>query len=62
MKPFAATNEPGTCLWCGGKCREAFNGWPHFCTLSCAAEFGKVQAQAGKRLQPVQRVEPKVAP
>jgi len=62
MKPFAATNEPNTCYWCGQRTREALWGFPHFDSLACAANFGKLMAESGKKLQPAPRVQPKVAP
>lgn len=65
-QPFGATNQPGTCRWCGRKLRpypyraEAWAngrtlgdyGDGHFCGLRCGYEFGRVMADHGRILKP----------
>lgn len=64
----AATNAPGTCLWCGTKLRAyrwreqdgavergmQLGGYGDnaFCTVRCAACFGLSLAKLGRRLTP----------
>jgi hypothetical protein len=61
-RPFAATNEPNTCKWCGWKLRRrkyqpedepaqfGDYGDGHFCGLRCAYQFATVLANGGRRL------------
>lgn len=63
-RPFGATNEPGTCLWCGRKLQaEPYQrggrggyGDGFFCGLRCAYQFGERMAQLGRRLASVVEV------
>jgi hypothetical protein len=57
-RPYHATNEPGTCLWCGHKLRQKKGhekpgdyGDGHFCGLRCAYQFGVAMADPGRRLR-----------
>lgn len=55
-----ASNEAGTCLWCGDKLRKGRNkrgglgdyGDGYFCGLRCGYSFGKAFAGFGRRLNP----------
>lgn len=54
--PFGATNQPGTCLWCGRKVRKRDGRFPHsefFDTGSCGENFGIRLAELGHRFKPV---------
>lgn len=54
-RKFAATNEPGTCRWCGRKLRAARFAWfgngrgdygdGYFCGLRCGYLFGRALAR-----------------
>jgi hypothetical protein len=60
MKPFHATNNPGTCLWCGHILRPdqyrrghvGYEGNDHFCTLRCGFAFALAMAKNGKLFEP----------
>jgi hypothetical protein len=66
-QPFGASNDLGTCRWCGRKLRpypyrdepwaqgQELGGYGdnHFCGLRCGYEFGLRFAELGKRLEPV---------
>lgn len=59
MKRFHATNEPGTCLWCGHKLHKAkylggygYCGENCFCTLTCGYLFAVDAAKNGYRFKP----------
>lgn len=61
--PFDASNEEGTCLWCGRKLRkERFGqrlgdyGDGHFCGLRCAYQFAVRMARLGERLERTYRL------
>jgi len=57
---FGATNQAGTCLWCGRKLlptrfdkrKVGVYGQGTFCTATCGYLFGFRLAQLGKRLVP----------
>lgn len=57
-RDFKATNEKGTCVWCGRAlqtCRHdrkklGENGDNLFCGIRCGYQFGVVLAKNGKRL------------
>lgn len=57
---FAATNQPGTCLWCGQNTRLTFvdldSEVTHdsilFCSMACSSDFGENAALLGARLDP----------
>jgi hypothetical protein len=50
-RAFGATNEPGTCLWCGRKLNSTAK-WPrYFDKRRCAQHFAVTMAQDGHRLK-----------
>lgn len=60
---FNATNEPGTCLWCGRRIPKGAAQYYRFWdTKDCALLFATVLAKAGRRLTPVTRIEPTPEP
>lgn len=66
---FGATNEPGTCLWCGRKVRMAgvksdrphYPNGPYFDTKDCGLAFATRMAELGKRFNPIKPQEAKEA-
>lgn len=62
---FAATNQPGTCVWCGQKLgywidkdyrggERGYAGKGHFCSLRCAFNYATRMVELGRRFEPVQ--------
>ena len=50
MREFHATNQPGTCLWCGHKLvNQGYFKTGHFCTMRCGFMFADRMAELGKR-------------
>jgi hypothetical protein len=57
---FDATNEPGTCRWCGRDTHATFidtdfDASPdptYFCSQACAADFGENVARMGYQFEP----------
>lgn len=55
IRPFNASNEPGTCLWCGRKLRQGgYFARGFFCTASCGFRFACRLAELGRRLAPTE--------
>ena len=51
FRPFCASNDPGTCLWCGRTLAKVSDG--HFCTYRCAWQFADAKASKGSRFSPI---------
>ncbi len=66
-RDYHASNEPGTCLWCGkplpywiaGKPEHGrgYGGTGHFCTVRCGFNFAERWAELGKRFTPAANEE-----
>lgn len=63
-RPFGASNESNTCLWCGRRLHKetygnfekpGYSGDGYFCGLRCGYRFAETFAGLGRRLEPHKR-------